>query len=126
MEMPTPPKRSYSVRALHHAVGQLLPPRQLAAATPRSPGGPRLTETVEYTRNKLRALRLQPRKAGTGSRVRAEAITAIVNFYYGPQRKVSVTDAFLELLISFLEDPKGRPRDSVPRESADAATSERQ
>jgi hypothetical protein len=84
-----------------------------------------LTDTVENTRNKLRALRLQPRKPGTDSRVRAEAITAIVDLYYGPQRKVSVTEAFLELLISFLEDPKG-PRDSVPRESADKASSEQQ
>ena len=85
-----------------------------------------MTDAAEYTRNKLRALRLQPRKPGTDGRVRAEAITAIVDLYYGPQRKVSVTEAFLELLISFLEDPKGRPRDSVPRESADEATSEQQ
>ena len=85
-----------------------------------------MTDTIEYTRHKLLAFRLQPRKAGTGSRVRAEAITAIVDLYYGPQRKVSVTEAFLELLISFLEDREGRPRDSVPRELADEATSEQQ
>ena len=83
-----------------------------------------MTDTVEYTRDKLRALRLQPRKPGWDTKVRADAITVIVDLYYGPQRKVSVTDAFLELLISFLEDPKG-PRDRVPRrESADEATSE--
>ena len=85
-----------------------------------------MTDTVENTRNKLRALRLQPRKPGMDSRIRSEAITAMVDLYYGPQRKVSVTEAFLELLISFLEDPKGRPRDSAPRESADEASSEQQ
>ena len=89
MEMPTPAKRSYSdecepcimqLANYYHRANWQPPP-------PRSPGGPRLTKTVEYTRNKLRALRLQPRKAGTGSKVRAEAITAIVNFYYGPQKE---------------------------------------
>ena len=86
--------------------------RQLAAAIPpRSLGGPRMTDTVEYTRDKLRALRLQPRKPGWDTKVRADAITVIVDLYYGPQRKVSVTEAFLELLISFLEDPK-KPRDA--------------
>jgi hypothetical protein len=43
--------------------------------------------------------------------VRADAITAIVDLYYGPERKVSLTEAFLELLISSLEDPK-KPRDA--------------
>ena len=76
-----------------------------------------MTDTVENTRNKLRALRLQP--------PRSEAITAMVDLYYGPQRKVSVTEAFLELLISFLEDPKGRPPIARP-ELADEATSEQQ
>ena len=100
--------------------------RQLAAATPRSPGGPRSTDAVEYTRNKLRALRLQPRKAGTDTKVRADAITAIVDLYYGPERKVSVTEAFLELLISFLEDLRDDLAIGCPGNLADQATSEQQ
>ena len=115
MEMPTPPKRSYSALwepCIMQVAKDYYHRRQLAAAIPpRSLGGPRMTDTVEYTRNKLLALRLQPRKPGWDAKVRADAITAIVDLYYGPERKVSLTEAFLELLIRSLEDPK-KPRDA--------------